>query len=162
MSVKVDDTATWPEHIIDELSAPPVKSHFVNGQWIDHVYETPAVRKLGDLLVESCYQSGLIGYHCTKEKHPGYFLQNGLELTHAQSKIDSFLAEYGDRFAPDKLDKIKLRFQEWQGWKEQMASREGKIWFCLSRRPVMSHGTELFFKYFGGEIIYWPFVERGS
>lgn len=108
MSIKVDDTATWPKHIIDEFSAPPVKSHFENGQWIDHVYETPAVREIGDLLVESCYQSGLIGYHCTKEKQPGYFLLNGLELTYAQRKIDSFLAEYGDRFAPNKLDEIKL------------------------------------------------------
>ena len=160
MSIKVDDIATWPEHIIDELSTPSVKSHFENGQRIDDVYKTSAVRELGELLVERCYQSGLIGYHCTKEKQAGFFLQHGLELTHAQRKIDSFLDEYGDRFGPDKLDEIKLKFKEWQNWEEQMTGREGKIWFCLTRRLVMNDGTERFFKYFGGEIIYWPFVER--
>ncbi|HST22189.1 MAG TPA: hypothetical protein VLR90_13780 [Blastocatellia bacterium] len=159
MSIKVDDTGTWPQQVIEELSTPSIRSHFENGQWIDRVYKTPAVQELGELLVESCYESGLIGYHCTKEKHLGYFLQRGLELTYAQRRIDSFLAEYGDRFTPSKLDEIKLKFEEWQNLEDHMAGREGKIWFCLTRRPVISDGTKWFFKYYGGEIIYWPFVE---
>ena len=41
-----------------------------------------------------------------------------------------------------------------------MRSREGKIWYCLTANAAISTGTRYFYRYFGGEIIYWPFKTK--
>jgi hypothetical protein len=114
----------------------------------------------GSSLVSHCYRSGLIGYHCTKEKRPGFFKEHGLEPTDPERKVEAFLEEFGGRFTEEKLDEVKRKFTEWLSYKGQMRARAGKVWFCLTRNPVMGSGTGRFFKYYGGEIIYWPFAGR--
>lgn len=42
-----------------------------------------------------------------------------------------------------------------------MESRIGRIWFCFTKSLVIEPGTELFFKYYGGEIIYWWLIRKG-
>ena len=59
-----------------------------------------------------------------------------------------------------KLSEVKRKFAEWLNCKGQMRGRRGKVWFCLTRNLVVGSGTGRFFKYYGGEIIYWPFAGR--
>lgn len=131
------------------------------GKGMDHVYDIEDVKDIGDALVEHCYQSGLIGYHCTKEKRPGFFKETGLELTNPKKKIDAFLEEFGGRLSERDLREVEHIFTAWLNCREHMDARTGKIWFCLTKSLVIQPGTELFFKYYGGEIIYWWLIEKG-
>ena len=53
------------------------------------------------------------------------------------------------------FDCIDKTLSDWQT--NHGGTREGMLWFCLSRHLV-DDGTEKFFQYFGGEAIYWPFI----
>jgi hypothetical protein len=162
MSIKVDDINTWPKDILDALGSSGIRRHFERAKSVEGVYNISDIRAIGSDLVKRCYESKLIGYHCTKEKHPGFFKEHGLELTDPERKVTAFLEEFGTQFSESKLGEVKRKFADWLDWAEQMMSRRGKIWFCLTRNAVMEPGTEMFFKYYGGEIIYWPFADRDT
>lgn len=99
-------------------------------------------------------------YHCTKEASPGHFLGSGLRLTNLEEHQAKFLAAHGHRFTPREIDEMK------RGWLDhfvnggQVAIRQNRIHACLSRPLVVSHGTRLFHRYFGGEIIYFPHCDH--
>ena len=162
MSIKVDDIQTWPGDVIDALTVPSITRHFMKAEWVDDVYDMPEVQAIASTLVGHCYRSGLVGYHCTKEKYPGYFKKYGLALTDPQKKVDSFLDEFGGRLSDSKLREVRVCYHEWLSNKKQMKARAGKVWFCLAKNLVVESGTERFFKYYGGEIIYRPFFERDN
>lgn len=160
MSVKIDDLSTWPGDILEGLKSPHVRRYFAESQSAEDVYDIAEVQAIGSALVGHCYHAGLIGYHCTKEKRPGFFKGHGLEVTEPERKIEAFLNEFGTHLSEGKLGEVRRKFAEWLNNKGQMKGRRGKVWFCLTRNLVVSSGTGRFFKYYGGEIIYWPFAGR--
>jgi hypothetical protein len=160
MSIKVDDLSTWPDDVLGALSSPAIRRRFEREEWVDDVYEDPGVQEVGAALVRHCYRSGLIGYHCTKEKYPGFFREHGLEPTEPERRIEAFLDEFGGLLSENKLREVRTKFDEWLSQRGQMRGRRDKVWFCLTRNAVVGPGTERFFRYYGGEIIYWPFSGR--
>ncbi len=76
---------------------------------------------------------------------------------------ERFLEEFGNRFTVDEKNRLE------QGWEAYFPSlqdllREGRIWFCMSRYLVVNErrGTENFFRFFGGEAVFKPFMHDGS
>lgn len=159
MTVKIDDINTWPHDILKNLESPFIRQQFKRSTDIEALTKkNPAIMDIGLDLVKSCYQFGLTGYHCTKEKHPGFFKKSGLSLCDPKERIDSFLNEFGSRFSNNKLRDIKQTFIDWLNLKKRIGNRSKRVWFCLTKGGVKQHGTEYFFKYYGGEIIYWPML----
>jgi len=56
----------------------------------------------------------------------------------------------------DLFRHIDAKLTDWQA--NHTGTREKKLWFCLTRTLVLNSGTESFFKYFGGEAIYFAFL----
>jgi hypothetical protein len=99
------------------------------------------------------------GHHCTKELHEGKIQDGGLRALDAQLHINEFL-EYLSR-SPDfcnYLEEFKSVLLPWLQ-DSQIRNRQNQIWFCLNKSLVIDNGCQYFFKYYGGEIVYWPIVD---
>lgn len=95
-------------------------------------------------------------YHCTKEASPGHFLDTGLRLTNLEEHQAEFLATHGHQFTVSEIDDMKRGWHNHFVVGRQVSIRQNRIYACLSRPLVLSHGTRLFHRYFGGEVIYFP------
>lgn len=101
------------------------------------------------------------GYHCTREPEPGHFIKHGLRATNIQEHQDEFVRSLGHHFSAEEVAYMRAQWLDYFDLQQRRA-REGRVWACLSRRLTLSHGTQWFFKAYGGEAIHMPLAEESS
>jgi len=69
---------------------------------------------------------------------------------------------FGDLFTLNELEEMKSIWHSYFVEQRQRSYRDGLIWTCLSRSLVKTHGTETFFRFFGGEAIFMPLKENST
>lgn len=104
-----------------------------------------------------CESNEIVGVHYTRAKREsissfGLIPQSGAE------RRDAFLSTYGHHFTAIQ------RYRLLTGWrsyfdKEQNHLRDCRIWFNLTREAISNGSAESLLSYFGGEVIYMPFLE---
>ena len=157
--MQIDNLSTWPTGVLEYLQQDMIIHLFLNATYMDQIPLAHNFSEVADQLVQHVYAGGLVGFHCSKEPRPGYFRESGLRLMNPEQSITDFLTLYKDKFPPAAYLRLEIGLKEWLQH-EQMKHRSEMVWFCLTRNIVSDNGTDSFFRYFGGEIIYWPFKRR--
>jgi hypothetical protein len=130
---------------------------FERARYFSHLLEDREIRDAAEELNSLIAISHVRGYHCTKELEPGLIQSRGIRPLSINEHLDEFLAFVGTT-APHLTDNFVRTYESWRV-NDEMEGREGRIWFCLSRDFLSNGGTEGFFRYYGGEALYWPFDE---
>lgn len=153
----INDIQTWPADILARLHQASIVRNFANAKYMSDLTIDADLADIAQDLIRHAYTEGLVGFHCSKEPRPGLFTETGLRLMDPEQSIDHFLQTYKDQFPTDAQRRLEAGLRNWITDRRHMRARANKVWFCLIRDSVISSGTDRFFKYFGGEIIYWPF-----
>jgi hypothetical protein len=153
----LDNPASIPSHLLRALSAQRIG--FERHRYFDHVVRHETINAIADELDRLVSKDRVVGYHCSKELTPDLFSSRGLRPLSINQHIEEFL-EIVEVSAPQLLDQFRRVYTPWMR-SAQMNGREGRVSFCLARELVVEEGTERFFKYYGGEALYWPF-DKGN
>lgn len=152
--VRLDDVAALPADILARLRV--LDSVFQANEHIDSVAADSRVRPLVAELEDHLRRLPVRAYHCTREPMPGYFEREGLRLTDVQAHQQEFLSLFGDQFTLSELQEMQSAWQRYFVGTSQIQSRNGRLWFCLTKATARSDGTQVFFQHFGGEAIFMP------
>ena len=154
----LDDPSTWPKHIVEQLNAKPVIQLCKSHEFMEDIVDEPILIGIFEDVKSHAVNHGLAGYHCTKQSPTSQFKSTGLRKLNFQDHHAWFCNLI--RQHPDVDDElyqhIDARLTYWQA--NHTGRRENMIWFCLTRTLVLESGTQSFFKYFGGEAIYFAFM----
>ncbi|MDP9194027.1 MAG: hypothetical protein M3P06_20215 [Acidobacteriota bacterium] len=154
----LDDPASIPLSVLRRLAGK--RQFFERATYFSHLLEDREIRDAAEELDSLIAVSRVRGYHCSKELERGLIQSRGLRPLSINEHLDEFLA-FIRTTAPHITDEFVRTYESWRV-NDQMEGREGRIWFCLSRDFVINGGTEGFFRYYGGEALYWPFDEGSS
>lgn len=155
-TVRLDQPSTLPVALQERVAT--LRPIFKRHQWMDNVIETGVGSAVAAELESWLSGQRISGYHCTKEPRPGYYAEKGLRVLNLRDHIDEFLQAHAARMRSQLLKGFQDHYAWWT--KSDKGHREGMIWFCMSWHLVVNDGTDRFFKYFGGEALYWPFDDR--
>lgn len=136
------------------------KQLFQQNEYLESVIEHSVVSAIAEDLENHLRRQRIIGYHCTKEPHEGFFAARGLRTTDVLAHQQEFLSMFGNLFTLDELEEMKSIWHSYFVEQRQRSCRDGLIWTCLSRSLVKTRGTETFFRFFGGEAIFMPLKEN--
>ncbi|MCA9024059.1 MAG: hypothetical protein KDA86_02480 [Planctomycetaceae bacterium] len=154
----LDDRSTWPEHIIDQLNTDAVIQLCKSHEFMEHIVDQPRLVDIFADVDSFARDHGLAGYHCTKQAESSLFQSTGLrtlDIAEHHAWFRELIREHPD-VDKELYQHIDAQLTYWQ--KNHTGKREGMIWFCLTRTLVLVSGTESFFKYFGGEAVYFAFM----
>lgn len=157
-ALRLDQPSALPLPLREQLDA--LRPVFLETIFLDDLLERPSFRSLADDVEDFFAQGKVRGYHCTKELYAGQYLASGLRPLDAQRQVDEFLRYAEERLVPSRVNRFRERFTESLLNRQNLQCREGMIWFSFSPWLVKDHGTQDFFRYFGGEILYRAFAER--
>lgn len=138
------------------------KQLFQHNEYLESVLEHSAVSAIAEDLENYLRQQRIIGYHCTKEPHEGFFAARGLRTTDVLAHQQEFLSMFGNRFTAEEIAEMESTWHSYFVEQRQRTYRDGLIWTCLSRSLVKTRGTETFFRFFGGEAIFMPLKESDT
>lgn len=155
----LDDSSTWPSRVSSQLNSPTVVDLLERNEYIDQIANDPKLIEVFTDIDKYAAKVGLAGYHCTKQLANRPYVQTGLRILDFKLHHSEFRAIIRDHHAVDAdlYAYIDKRLSDWQA--NHTGKREGTLWFCLNRRLVLNAGTKSFFKYFGGEAIYFAFMD---
>lgn len=159
-ALKLEDPAAIPVSIRSELAG--YRDLFEANESIEEAARWGVLRHICERLEVHLRAQRIHGYHCTKEPAPGHFAKHGLRATNVAQQHTDFLAMHGHHFTDVEIAEIRRRWADWFAHDQQRLGREGMVWACLSRSLVRTSGTERFFRYFGGEVVYMPLTGDGS
>jgi len=159
-SITLESPTALPSEFISRL-----KEHrdlFQENRFLEAVLENRAVRTIADDLNVYLSKLRIHGYHCTKEPAQGFFESNGLRPTDVRTHQLEFLELFGEQFTANEIAEMKVAWEAYFEVDGQRRLRDGLVWVCLSRSLVKSSGTETLFRYFGGESIFKPLLQKNS
>jgi hypothetical protein len=130
-------------------------------QSVESLFESGPIREIAEKLHRHVYSRPVLSYHCTKEPTSGFYRANGLRILDRREHQNEFLDRYGSLFTENELAQIR---EAWNGYfsRRQDRSRNGRIAFCFTPYLVINNGTEVFFRYFGGEAVFKPLTRYKS
>lgn len=137
----------------------PFKRVFQCNEYIEPVLDTKGVKPIADELEEYLRGQYILAYHCTKQPVPGFFEARGLRLTDVHAHQQEFLAAFAGEFTQPELANLQSSWDQ-HFMDTQLKNRNGRIWACLTRELVLSEGARWFFKFYGGESIYFPMKDH--
>lgn len=154
----LDDPATWPDHVVKQLNSDTVIQLCTSHDYMEHIADHQDLIDIFSDIEEYTQKHRIAGYHCTKQAPTFSFMLSGLrtlDFTTHHAEFRSMMRKHP--LVDDGLLRyIDSKLSDWQA--NHTGSREKKLWFCLTRTLVLNSGTESFFKYFGGEAIYFAFL----
>ncbi len=161
----LDEPSTWPRHIVKQLNAKNVKSLLENHNAMDCPARIMNNSELQSIFVdvqEYAESEGIAGYHCTKQLPDKPFTKTGLRILDFETHHKEFLELIRNHKSVNKelfarIDKALSEFRA----DYNVRFREKQLWFCLTRRMICEDGgesTKYFFKCYGGEAIFMPFI----
>ncbi len=155
----LDDPTTWPDPIKARLQQEPVVQLLCHNEFMDELVRHPVLRPILAEIEEYVAATPLAAYHCTKQLSERPFSVTGLrplDFTEHHSEVRQVLSSHKS-VTPALFSRIDAGLSDWQ--KNHTGKREKMLWFCIDRQLVLDPGTELFFKYFGGEAVYFAFMK---
>lgn len=154
-----DDIDALPEEIREALSTPELADLFGQYQYYESIKDFWILRPALDLIAQYSQENGLAVYHCAKELFPGKFVTEGLRVLAQQRHVDEFLwyAEKDSLLDERERAEIEPIIRTWRDETHHVEGREGTLHFVHSRQEVGDFGAQKFFRYYGGEALYWPF-----
>ncbi|GBC59758.1 hypothetical protein DENIS_0699 [Desulfonema ishimotonii] len=153
----LDNPVTWPKHIVEKLNSESVIQLCNSHEFIDDIADDPIILNIFEDVETYAGIHGLAGYHCTKQLLSSPFSSTGLRVLNFQNHhawFRNLIRHYPD-IDDEFYQYIDNKLTHWQN--NHTGKRENMIWFCLTRALVLDSGTKSFFKYFGGEAIYFTF-----
>jgi len=154
----LDNPSTWPKHIVEQLNNESVIQLCKSRTSIESIVEEPLLIDIFADVEAYAADQGLAGYHCTKQSQTSPFSAIGLRTLNFQEHHAWFCNLIYQHPDVDEAlyQHIVAQLTNWR--KTYTGRREKKIWFCLTRTLVLNSGTTSFFKYFGGEAVYFAFL----
>lgn len=153
----LDVPRTWPKKITEDLKHHSVVALCRANGFMDDIHRR---REIVDILADAeghARQVGLAVYHCTKQLRDRPFAATGLRVLDFATHHAECLEVLREHASEDHLfAHIESVLADWK--KDHTGKREGMLWCCLTRRLALHPGTESFFRYFGGEAVYMPFL----
>lgn len=159
LPLKLEDPRALPTGIREALERHDAL--LARTEFLDSIIRGPELGPIAEALSHHLRQQRIYGYHCTREPTPGYFAAHGLRPTSLDEHQDEFLRLFGHRFTAEELTYMRKQWTDYFDATQRRA-RQGRVWACLSRALVRSHGTKPFFAGFGGEAIYMPLADNSS
>jgi hypothetical protein len=157
--LKLEDPRAVPPHLGEAL-----KRHdalLARTVFLDNIVRGPEIGPIAEALSHHLCLQRIHAYHCTREPAPGYFAARGLRPTSLDEHQEEFLRLFGHHFTAEERAYVRKQWSEYFD-PTQRRARQGRVWTCLSRALVRSHGTEPFFAAYGGEAIYMPLADDSS
>lgn len=158
--IRLESPNALPLEICERLEEH--KQLFQQSEYLESVIEHSAVSAIAEDLENYLRQQRIVGYHCSKEPYEGFFAERGLRTTDVLAHQQEFLSMFGNRFTSDERAEMESVWHSYFIEDHQRKYRDGLIWTCLSRSLVKTHGTETFFRFFGGEAIFMPLQEHDT
>jgi hypothetical protein len=152
--VRLDEPAFIPEQLVELLL--PISPFLQKANCMDNILCHPDFSPIARLLDDHLRNQRMRAYHCTKQLCPGFFEQRGLRPLNLAQHINEFLVSVGPRLQAEVRGRFESAYMQWVDH-ASIPDRENLLWFCMSPYQVMKLGNARFFKYFGGEALYWPF-----
>jgi len=134
------------------------RAAFQDTPCLEEVLRDANIRKIANELESHLKQQRILGYHCTREPFAGFYQERGLRLTDVRQHQTEFLDNFGDRFSATEIRQIEDAWFNYFEEEGQRHLRENLIWACLTRPNAPHDGTETFFRYYGGEVIFKPLL----
>ena len=135
------------------------RAAFQKSPCLETVLQDANIREIANELESHLKQQCILGYHCTREPFTGFYKARGLRLTDVRQHQTEFLGSFGDRFSSIEITQIEEAWLNYFERENKRNDREDQIWACLTRPNPPHDGTESFFQYFGGEIIFIPLMK---
>ena len=155
----LDDPATWPDHIIKRLQQEKVVQLLKQSNFIDDLVRHPTLRPVLEEVEAYVEANPLTAYHCTKQLPERPFAATGLRVLNFGEHHDEIknLLRNHRLVTPALFDKLTNNLDFWK--KNHTGIRENMLWFCVDRSLVFNEGTTSFFKFFGGEAVYFAMMD---
>ena len=159
MLLALDRTDWWPAEIRARVES--MRDALLETEYMESLIESEPFSSIADELEAFIRQHRVLGYHCTKEPHSGFFETHGLRVLDRESHQTEFLEKFGSRFLAEEVAQMQ---EDWNAYfkGQQDSCRNGRLWFCLAPDQVVGSGAERFFTYIGGEAVYVPITRHQS
>ena len=153
----VDDPSSWPPALVEAMETTNTVELLQAYEWMDDLIKEPRIIGLCRLVEEYAEHAGVVGFHCTKEISPDHYRSNGLRVLNIIEHHREFLHYISSVLKVEKSLYTRLENGLRAFRENHPGRREGMLWLCLSEALTIASGCDRFFKYYGGEAIYWPF-----
>jgi hypothetical protein len=153
------DIGALPVEIRTALSAPELVDLFSRFQYYEDIRNSWVLKPAIDQIEQYSLKNGLAVYHCAKELFPGKFATEGLRVLDHQRHVTEFLQYAMKETLLDEREREEIEpiLRTWRDGTTHEQARDGTLHFIHSRQEVCNWGAEKFFRYYGGESLYWPF-----
>jgi hypothetical protein len=155
----IDDPSTWPDRVKELLDRDEVVELLRQNDYMDELYRHPSLRPVLEEIEEYIAKTPLAAYHCTKQLPERPYSTTGLRVLdfgQHHSEVRELFRTHKE-VSPALFKRIDAGLADWR--KHHTGRREKMLWLCVDRSMVFDHGTESFFKYFGGEAVYFAFMK---
>jgi hypothetical protein len=155
----LDDPSTWPDHLNARLNQSNVIKLIQQNKWMDELVRHVLLRTILEEIEDYVAANPLAVYHCTKQLSERPYSVSGLRVLNFEEHHNDIRDQLRNHelVTPSLFQKIDKGLTDWE--KNHTGTREKMLWFCVDRQLVFDQGTESFFKYFGGEAVYFPFMD---
>jgi hypothetical protein len=154
----LDDPHSWPKHITQQLKKRSVTKLLRQNRSIRDIRDEWDIRCMFADVQEYAQSHGMAAYHCTKQVPERPFSQTGLKVLHLEEHHRDLLETMRRHrldLGEDYWERVRDILVKWRVGEE---AREGRLDFCARQCLVVDDGTDKFFKYYGGEAGYMPFI----
>lgn len=149
MVIDLSNPGCLPVEYRDKLNAisPKIWTSEFSDDVVKHRVVSPIVKRIH----EFCMAGRVIGIHCTRAEQFD-IQQRGLLIRTGEEIHQHFLSQHSHRFSPAEIDRIKAGWEEYFS-PQQIAARDGRIWFNFTKRALLDGGAKPLLEMYGGEQI---------
>jgi hypothetical protein len=155
LAIDLAQPADIPRELLSILAEQ--RELMISAESIEELLKSEEIRDVVialDLIVE---KEGVVGYHYTRNFKQSIEI-NGLVMKSGAERRAFFLKEYGNRFTPEQLERLK------DGWGNYFNSvqnqvRDNLLWFNLTKSSLRNGDAEPLLRNYGGEVVYMPFSQ---
>ena len=149
MVIDLSNPESIPVEYHDKLNlvSPAVWASDFSDEVVKHPDVYPIVKEID----EFCLASKVVGIHYTRADQSD-IQRRGLLIRTGEEIRQHFLSQHGHRFSPSEIDRIKVGWEEYFT-PQQVASRDGRIWFNFTREALGGGGAKPLLEMYGGEQI---------
>lgn len=152
MAIRLDSPMGMSHDINAVLSVH--SAAFRDNRHVERLLDIGPLRDVCAELNRICSESGVVGFHFTRANRLS-ILKHGLLKANGEERRAEFLKTYGDLFSESQRERLEAAWSLYfQG--SQNESRNGYVWFNLTKEALKDGGAESLLRYFGGESIYMP------
>lgn len=149
MIIDLSKPQEMPAELLEKLDSvsPRVWASELSDEVVKHRDVWPIVQEID----EFCRACRVLGIHYTRAD-PTEIRDHGLLLRTGDEIRQNFLNQHGHQFSSVEIDRIKAGWEEYFT-SQQVAARDGRIWFNFTREALFGSGAKPLLEMYGGEQI---------